>query len=210
MQGYIFDLDGTLFDSMGVWEQIDKDFLKKRGIGVPGDYIQAISALTLPEAASYTIARFNLAETVPQLLHEWHTMAVDAYSHTVALKPYGKAFLLKLKQGGKKLAIATSAPPGLYLPALKNHDILHLFDAICDADEVGAGKTSPDIFLLAAQKLGLPPCECTVFEDILPGIQSAKSIGMTVYGVYDHSNQKDWEAIQKTAHGTVWDFKAFI
>lgn len=206
MKSYIFDLDGTLLDSMKVWEQIDVDFLTKRGIEVPSDYINAICSRSFPEAAKYTIDRFGLSESTDALLREWNSMAIYAYGHTVSLKPYAKEYLYTLKRRGTNLGIATSLPAVLYEPALRNHGIMRLFDVICSTDEVGYGKTKPDVFLLAASKLGTDPKDCMVFEDILQAILSAKLAGMTVYGVYDESSKEHWTLIQQIADGVLYDF----
>lgn len=207
MKAYIFDLDGTLLDSMSLWAQIDADFLKKRGLPVPPDYMEAVSALGFPEAAAYTIARFELRDTVEALLAEWQEMAVYAYGHTVKLKPGAREVLLALKERGAKLGIATSLPEALYAPALRHHGLWTLFDAICATGEVGRDKTSPDVFLLAAQRLGVRPADCVVFEDLFQAIQSAKAAGMTVYGVYDASAQAHWESIREIADGVIVDFQ---
>jgi len=207
MRAFIFDLDGTLFDSMGVWADIDIAFLEKRGIPVPDDYTDTVLSLSFHEAAAYTIERFSLACSVDDLIREWNNMAVSAYQSTVQLKPYAKEYLLALSSLGLPLAIATSSVPELYVPALCNHGIYDLFSVICNASEVGCGKSEPDIFLLTAQKLGVSPCDCVLFEDILPAVKSAKSIGMTVHGVYDKSSDADWEQIKKIADGAILDFQ---
>ena len=134
-------------------------------------------------------------------------MALYAYGHTVKLKPNVREYLAALKARGKKLAVATSSTPQLYEAALKNLDILNFFDAICSADEVECGKSRPDIFLLSEKKLDVSPSGCSVFEDVLQAVQSAKSAGMTVYGVYDEASKADWERIKATADGAFTDFK---
>jgi len=207
MKAYIFDLDGTLLDSMGVWLDIDVEFLEKRGLVVPDDYADRISSMSFPEASAYTIKRFQLPDSVDSLLREWNSMAAFAYGNTVQMKPYAKDYLLALRERGVKLAVATSAIPELYEPALCNHGIYGCFDAICDAGEVGCGKSRPDIFLLAAKKLDVSPRDCIVFEDILAAVKSAKSVGMTVYGVYDKASETDWEQIKQIADGTILSFK---
>ena len=207
MKAYIFDLDGTLLDSTDIWKNIDVEFLKKRGIEIPRDYIDTVLSMSFPEAADYTIKRFALPDSAPGLMRKWNDMAVYAYGNTVRMKPNAKEYLLALRERGAKLAVATSLPAGLYGPALRNHGIYDWFDALCSTDEVGCGKTRPDVFLLAANKLGVPPCGCVVFEDILAAVKSAKSIGMTVYGVYDKASQSDWEQIKETADGVILDFR---
>jgi len=206
MEAYIFDLDGTLLDSMGLWLDIDIAFLKKRGFAVPSDYADKISSMSFLEAAAYTVARFNLPLSAESLLDEWNDMAAYAYEHTVQLKPYAKEYLLALKKRGAKLAIATSAMPLLYEKALFNNGIYDWFDVICNSGEVGCGKSQPDIFLLASQRLKTNPSQCIVFEDILDAVKSAKSIGMTVCGVYDKASESDWAEIRKIADYAINSF----
>ena len=207
IKAYIFDLDGTMLDSTGVWEQIDIDFLNKREIPAPPDYARAVAPMSFREAAEYTVARFHLPDAPDDLCREWFDMALYAYGHTVKLKPNVREYLAALKSRGKKLGVATSSTSQLYEAALRNLDILHFFDVICSADEMKYGKSRPDIFTLAAKKLGVSPSDCAVFEDVLQAVQSAKSAGMTVYGVYDEASKADWEQIKKTADGAFIDFK---
>lgn len=99
-QGAVFDLDGTLLDSMGVWEQIDRDSLGRRGIPVPEDYAQSVALLGFWQAAEYTIRRFGLTDTPQQLTEEWHQMAQDAYRFRVELKPGAREYLSRLRGQG--------------------------------------------------------------------------------------------------------------
>ena len=114
-KGAIFDLDGTLLDSMRVWDDIDVAFLKKRGLEVPPDYQEAITPLGFLEAARYTIRRFGFPETPEELIQEWHQMAVDAYTYEVELKDGAAEYLRYLKEKGIRMAVATSSSPELYL-----------------------------------------------------------------------------------------------
>jgi HAD superfamily hydrolase (TIGR01509 family) len=207
MKACIFDLDGTLLDSMDVWEKIDIDFLQKRGIAVPADYANSISSMTFHEAAAYTIRRFELSDTIESLKQEWNDMAAYAYGNTVPMKPFAKEYLTTLRDHGIKLAVATSLFSSLLELSLKNHGIYDFFDVICTTEEAGYGKSRPDVFLMAANKLGVPPCDCLVFEDILVAVKSAKSAGMAVCGVYDKSSHADWEQIKQLADYSIVDFK---
>ena len=89
-KGAIFDLDGTLLDSMGVWDQVDVDFLAKRGIEVPDDYMQKVAAMQFRQIAEYTIARFGLSDTPEALMEEWDHMARVMYATVVEAKPYAR------------------------------------------------------------------------------------------------------------------------
>jgi HAD superfamily hydrolase (TIGR01509 family) len=206
-KAYIFDLDGTLLDSMNVWKNIDIDFLKKRGIIVPNDYADAISAMTFQEAASYTRERFSLPDTDDDIVREWFGTASFLYKNSIPLKPYAKEYLFALRERGLKIALATSAAPELYRNALQNHGIHDWFDALCDATETGCGKSRPDIFLLAAKKLQCAPADCLVFEDILAAVKSAKSVGMRVCGIYDEASPNDWQIIKEIADYALFDFQ---
>lgn len=207
IKSYIFDLDGTLLDSMGVWTEIDVRFLSKRGILVPPDYQQSIMPMSPYESACYTIERFNLTDSPGDLLREWDDMAAYAYAHTVAIKPYAKEYLLALSTRGADMAVATSLTASLYEPALNNNGIGGLFRAVCSTAEVACGKTRPDVFLLAARRLGAAPADCIVFEDVLAAVRSAKSAGMTVYGIYDKTSDGDWGQIVAAADGAFMDFR---
>jgi beta-phosphoglucomutase-like phosphatase (HAD superfamily) len=206
MNAYIFDLDGTLLDSMDLWHKIDIDFLQKRGISVPPDYADLIGSMTFNEIAAYTIRRFDLPDSIESLKQEWIDMAAYAYGHTVQMKPYAKEYIFKLLEHGAKIAVATSLFADLLELALRNHGIHDLFHVICTTEEAGFGKSRPDVFSLTAKKLGVLPCDCLVFEDILEAVKSAKSIGMCVCAVYDKSSHNDWEEIKKQADYSIFDF----
>ncbi len=128
-KSYIFDLDGTLLDSMGVWGQIDVDFLAKRGIAVPSDYMDAVSSMSFRETAAYTIKRFALPDAIDSLMREWNDMAAFAYGHTVQMKPYAKEYLMTLREHGVKLAVATTLSAELRAPVLRNNGIDTMFHA---------------------------------------------------------------------------------
>lgn len=206
----IFDLDGTLFDSMWVWKKIDMDFLEARGIAVPPGYFETISSMTFRETAIYTIGLFNLPETPEQIMDEWNAMAEDTYARLVTLKRGAAEYLLRLKARGVKLATATSLPDNLSLPALRHNNIHSLFDAFCSVDEVKRGKHFPDIYLLAAEKLRVPPGDCAVFEDILAGIKAVKEAGMRPYGVFDESSEKDQDEIKALCEVYVRSFEELL
>lgn len=152
----IFDLDGTLLDSMGVWDQVDIDFLAKRGIEVPADYMGKVAAMQFRQIAEYTIARFGLPDTPEALMQEWDDMVRVAYSTVVEAKPHAVEYLSYLKRSGAKLAVATSLPPALREPAMKHVGIFDYFDQIVSVDDANnVGKDRPDVFLLAAGRLGV-------------------------------------------------------
>ena len=145
----ILDLDGTLLNSMEVWEHIDVSFLQKRGLPVPTNYVTEICARSFEEAAQYTIDLFDLSESIDDIISEWNEMVEYEYANTVKLNPGTHDYLIQLRSQGIKLAVATGLPERLFLPCLANNEVLELFDTLCSTDEVMRGKEYPDVFLLA-------------------------------------------------------------
>ena len=185
IKGAIFDLDGTLVDSMWVWSQIDIDYLKMKGYSMPENLRNEISHLSFSQTAVYFKETFNLDDSIEKISDDWHNMAFNHYSNTVKLKLGVKDFLNSLKSFKIKIALATSNSIPLLEACLKNNGIYDYFDSITTTDEVSNGKDCPDVYLLAANKLGINPRDCLVFEDILPAVQSAKAANMKVIAVED-------------------------
>jgi len=189
----IFDLDGTLIDSMGVWERIDCEFLKIRGLEVPSDYAESIATCGFTEAAAYTVQRFNLTQTTEEVIDEWYKMALKEYSENIKLKPFVKEYIQQLYELDVKMGVATVSPPKLVHPVLKQNGIADFFDVVVTMEDVKRGKEFPDIYLHAALKLRTLPEECLVFEDVPVAMYSAKRAGMKVWGVYDDKMARNTE-----------------
>ncbi|WP_339349450.1 HAD family hydrolase [Bifidobacterium indicum] len=207
-KGAIFDLDGTLLDSMGVWAEVDRIFFERRGIPMPADYAHEVAAMQFGDIADYTIRRFSLDEDWKDLMSEWNDTAQELYATKVRPKPHALNYLHHLRNTGARLAVATSLAPRLRETALEHAGIRDCFDMVCSVDDAGpGGKERPDIFLHAARGLGLPPERCTVFEDILIAVRTAKSLGMRVWAMYDSSSDRDWERICQEADGGIHDFE---
>jgi len=186
IKGAIFDLDGTLVDSMWVWSQIDIDYLKMKGYPMPENLRSEISHLSLSQTAVYFKEKFNIDDSIEKISNDWHNMAFNHYSNNVKLKLGVKDFLNSLKSFEIKIALATSNSIPLLEACLKNNGIYDYFDSITTTDEVSTGKNCPDVYLLAANKLGVNPKDCLVFEDILPAVQGAKAANMKVIAVEDN------------------------
>lgn len=203
----VFDLDGTLFNSNDLWEKIDVEFLSKRGYNVPTDYIVKVSAMNFREAALYTKNLFHLPETTQELIAEWRNMAQYEYEHNIVLKPYAKDYLLTLINSGIRLGIATSLPPSLFIPALKNNGIYELFDCLCSAEHSERGKEYPDFFIETMQKLKCVPERCLFFEDVFSAMKSIKQAGAKVCAVYDYYSRSDIPAILSIADSFIMSFR---
>lgn len=202
----IFDLDGTLLDSMWVWEEIDKRFLGKRGFDVPADYLEAIAPIGARKAAEYTIERFGLNENVDDIVEEWFDMALTAYENEVECKPYVKEYLEHIRNKGIKLGVATSSDRKLIIPALERTGIISMFDTIVTVDQVERGKGFPDIYEKAARDMGFENEECVVFEDILAGIKGAKMGGFTTVGVYETHSMYEHPEMKEMSDRFIMNF----
>lgn len=206
----IFDLDGTLINSMSLWDQIDVDYLTSKNIPVPSDLNDEISHLSFNQVAVYFKERFKLEDSLDDIKNTWNTMAYNHYSSDITLKDGVIEFLNFLKKSNIKIGLATSNSTELLEASLKFNKIYDYFDAITITDEVSIGKHEPDVYLLAAKKLNVKPAECIVFEDILPAIKGAKKAGMKVIAVEDECSVLDKDEIIKNSDGFINDFKVLI
>lgn len=205
----IFDLDGTIADSNGVWKKIDIEILRKRGIRCSDAFAESLAAMTYEEAAA-EMHRLGVKDTTEELIRECNELAAYEYRHNIFLKHYAAEYLTYLKNNGVKTALATASPKMLYEPVLRHNHVYGLFDAFCTTEEAGRSKDHPDVYLLAASKLGVSPNECVVFEDVLKGIFSAKNAGMTAIGVYDRYSAEDIVTVRAAADRFIMDFSEMM
>lgn len=182
----IFDMDGTLIDSMWVWVTIDEEYLGKYHLEEPKNFHENIAGKSFREVAQYYKEIFpTLMQSVEEIMDEWHEMAYEKYMHEVPLKKGAQAFIEEMRAQGKKIGIATSNSRKLAEDTLKSLGVFHLFDSICIAEEAGAGKPAPDVYLQVAQKLDVLPERCLAFEDIPAGLMAGKNAGMKTCAIED-------------------------
>ncbi len=209
-QGVIFDLDGTLIDSMGLWHQIDVEYLGKKGIPVPEDLQEKIEGKSFRETAEFFKEYFKLPETLEEIMDVWNIMSFEMYTTKVDLKPGALKMLEYLKNNGFKMAIATSNSAHLAKAVLKAMDIYEYFDTIVTGCDVKKGKPDPEVYLKAAEGLQLEPEKCFVFEDIPNGIMAAKNAGMTVCAIEDEYSSKLKDIKCRLANYYTMDYNHFL
>lgn len=210
IKGAIFDLDGTLVDSMWVWAQIDVDYLKAKGCSMPKNLKDEITHLSFTQTAVYFKEKFKINDSIEKILSDWHEMAFNHYANNVKLKPGAKKFLEYLKSHQIKIALATSNSVPLLEACLKSNEIYDYFDSITTTDEVCNGKDCPDVYLLTAEKLGVAPKNCLVFEDILPAVKAAKCADMKVIAVKDDASLTSKEALLTHADKYIHSFEDLL
>lgn len=202
----IFDLDGTLIDSMGMWGEIDIEYLERFGIEVPENLQRDLEGLRFTEVAEYFKERFGITDSVEEIGQTWIDMAEYKYRHDIPLKPGAKELIRKMAKNGVRMAIASSNHLRLIEEILRIHGISEYFDVITTCDDVTASKPEPDVYLYTAKKLGTAPSSCLVFEDIPIGIRSGKRAGMTVAAVYDTYSENVRDQKEKEADFFIQDF----
>jgi len=204
IKAVIFDMDGTLIDSMWLWKAIDIEYLGKHHIELPQDLQKDIEGMSFSETAKYFKTRFHLLDDVETIKQEWNEMANDYYAHKVPLKDKANDFLLRLKANDLKLGIGTSNSKELLAVIMDKFQLDAIFDTVRTSCEVEKGKPHPAIYLQVAKDLGVEPWECMVFEDVPNGLEAANRAGMTSVAIFDefskHMDQEKKELADHYVH----------
>lgn len=186
----IFDLDGTLVDSMWIWKEIDIRFLGRYGLNVPEGLNDALEGFSFYETALYFKKHFPLPLSVEEIMAAWNEMAAEMYTKEIPLKDGAKEFISMLKEKDMPLGIATSNSRDLARTCLEANDIIDSFDYICTSDEVPKGKPEPDVYLHTAEALKVKPQDILVFEDIPYGLMAGNRANMTTCAVKDSYSER--------------------
>ena len=192
LKGAIFDFDGTLVDSMFIWDTIGEDYLRTLGKEPHEDLKETFMTLTLEEAAEYYRTHYGVTLSVKEIVDGVNTMVEGIYRTRVALKQGVADFLAQLKENGTRMCIATVTDRYLVEETLERLGILHYFSEIFTCAEVGYGKDKPIIYRKALEHLATAKNDTYIFEDSLFALKTAKADGFTAVGVYDrHENRQD-------------------
>ena len=193
----IFDLDGSLVDSMWIWNEVDIQYMKKYNLTQPDNFHKDIEGMSYTETAQYFLDTFpTLRLTLDEVRREWMEMTFGLYTTKVLLKPGAREFLDYMRAAGIRMGIATSNARELVDATLSALHIREYFDSVRTSCEVAAGKPAPDVYLKVAGDLRVCPKSCLVFEDVPKGIEAGKNAGMYVCAVDDAFSRPD-EATKK-------------
>ena len=203
----IFDIDGTLVDSMHVWTDIDDIFLEKYHLEEPENFHEGMEGKSYSETAQYFLDLFpELLHTKQELEDEWHEMAFEIYTKELQLKKGAYDFIVDMHKAGIKLGIATSNSRDLAEGLLMNTGVWQYLDAVWTSDEAKAGKPAPDVYLKVAESLGVKPERCLVFEDVPNGILAGINAGMKVCAVEDAFSKPQEERKKELADYYIQDY----
>ena len=191
----IFDMDGTLIDSMWMWKQIDIDFLADHNIEFKDSMSKEIEGMSYTETAQFFIEKFEFDYTLDEIKKIWYDMAKDYLQKKVKLKDGISELLELIKKENIPMGIGTSASKEFADIALSSNNITSYFETVVTSCEVEKGKPFPFVFLEVARRLGVDPSRCLVFEDTEAGVDAALNAGMDVVAVHDLSSEEYKEVI---------------
>ncbi|MDO5117603.1 MAG: HAD family phosphatase [Eggerthellaceae bacterium] len=212
-KAFIFDFDGTLVDSLGLWVEVDRLFLERHGLPDDDEYNQLITALGFEAGAAWVVDHFDIGMTADEVVQEWIDLSQQFYEGDVELKPYVLEYLDAVRTQKFPIAIATSLQRKLLVAALNRNDVMHYFDELCICDELAsAGKLEPTVFIEAARRLSerfdmpLELSDCVVFEDTAIAAQTARDAGAFVIGMADENEVSTREELEATCDMVISSF----
>ena len=206
----LFDLDGTLVDSMPVAVKIVLDFLTEQGISYPDGIVKTLTPLGFKGIAEYYVSHFGV-KMPPEEIYACFTKKLSrAYAHEIPLKSDVRETLLALKAQGASLNVLTASPHVFTDVCLQNNGVYALFDNVWSAEDFGMRKSNADLYTKIAARFYAQMKDIVMIDDSLDVIQTAKNAGALTVGIYDGAWEKEWSAMQKTAHFHITEFPQLL
>ena len=207
----IFDMDGTLIDSMKYWRNIGREYLESKGVTEDcEELLQHVKTMSMLESAAAFKEAFDFPGTPSAIAMEMENMIAEHYLTDIQLKPGAAEYVRALREEDVWLCVATATPEPLAYACLDRLGIADCFAFILCCDEVNAGKERPDIFLECAWRLGAEPEDTAVFEDAYYAARTAKMAGFYVVGVYDEDNDRHWKDMARVCDETVMSLEEMM
>lgn len=207
---YLFDLDGTLVDSMSVAVKIVLDFLTEQGISYPDGIVKTLTPLGFKGIAEYYVSHFGVKMTSEEIYACFTKRLSRAYAHEIPLKMGVRETLLALKEQGISLNVLTASPHVFTDVCLQNNDVYALFDNVWSADDFGMKKSNVDLYTKIAACLDVQIKDIVMVDDSLDVVKTAKTAGALTVGIYDGAWEKEWVEMQKTAHFHITKFPQLL
>mgnify|MGYP002519081009 FL=1 len=205
LKGAIFDFDGTLFDSMSIWQTAGSDYIRSIGLEAEENFNEIISSMSLSQSANYIKDKYKLDLTKKEIINGINKTIENFYFYEAKPKQNVKSFLETLQKRGVKMCIATATDNYLIEEALKRNKMENFFSKIFTCSSVGYGKDKPNIFEEALKFLGTNKSETLIFEDAYYSIKTAKMSEFLIASVYDKYEEKQKE-IQNISDFFIADF----
>jgi len=204
----IFDMDGTLVDSMVYWENLATEFLESKGIrSMSPDILERIKPMTMTESAALFIREYALSGTPESVAAEMNAMMDEHYRKDIPLKPGAATYLEMLHNKRVVMCVASATAEELMEACLTRLGVEHYFSFLLSCETVGAGKNQPDVYWESAKRFGAEPTEIAVYEDALYAAETAKRAGFYTVAVRDDSNQLHWETLTALADEVILDWQ---
>ncbi len=205
----IFDMDGTLVDSMGYWDELAEEYLHSQGVlSVPPEILQQTAPLPMGETLALFIRVFGLDDTPERARQSLWAIMEEHYRRDIGLKPGAEAYLRELSRRGVAMCVVSATPEPLMELCLTRLGVRGYFQFVLSCESVGAGKDRPDIYHAAAERLGAAaPAEAAVYEDSNVAVRTAKAAGFWTVGVFDAGEADRWDEVRALADETLrrWD-----
>lgn len=205
--GVIFDCDGTLLDSMGVWREMESEFARRAGGELSPADKELLTTLTTPEAGRFFHEKFGLGASPQDVVRMVGEYMMEFYSTRAKARPGALAFVRALFERGVRLSVASSSPMPYLLTGLSHTDFLPLFDAVVSVDDVGKPKREPAVYDRARHLMGTDLSLTWGVEDALYAIGTLKRAGYHTLAVYDCDMSGTYEALAFAAERVVRDFR---
>ncbi|MDO4732815.1 MAG: HAD family phosphatase [Bacillota bacterium] len=203
----IFDMDGTLVDSMGYWRRLGREYLLRQGLNEDiAPALERVRSLTMGESAVLFVEEFHLPKSPEKVAAEMNSMMEAHYRQDIPLKAGVELYLQRLRERGCRLCVASATDSRLMQDCLRRLSLEGCFEFLLSCQEVGENKRSPLVYLEAARRLGAAPGEIAVYEDALYAAETAKAAGFYTLGVYDAVSRESWAQLTRLTDEWIMDW----
>ena len=202
---YIFDMDGTLIDSMDAFGGAMIKFLEDNNIEYPYDIVKIITPRGFKGSAEYFLT-LGSKKSVPEMLEDFRDYMIEPYTKTIPEKEGVTETLLRLKKEGHALNVLTASPHVTLDPCLKRLGLYELIENVWSCDDFGIPKSNPEIYIESAKRLGTDVTNCIFIDDNVNAVKTAKAAGMHSWGIFDKSSEDYVDEMKEISEKYIYTF----